>query len=163
MGTHEVVLIAVAVIGLGVLAVTIVSLVGTVVRSGGDRRWADVDIRGRDLVVRPLDFGRLWSLRGEVRIPLSKIHDVRVGVPRRDVKRGIRTLGTEVPGFVYAGSFRTFTVRSFWLVGRAKVVTVIECPGARFDRLVLELDPETARSVAARVRAGTPHRGQIHA
>ena len=152
-------MIAVVVIGLAVLAA--VSLALTLAQSRRDRRWVDVDTSDAELVVRPLDLARLWSLRREVRVPLTMIRDIRTGVPRRDVRRGIRTLGTEVPGLVHAGSYRTRKVRSFWLVGRAQTVTVIECPGARFDRLVLELDPETARSLAAGLSRGTAHERQF--
>jgi hypothetical protein len=105
---------------------------------------ARVDVTDDALVVRPRGLNRLWAFKGEVRVPLSQISEVRTDVPRRSVHSRLRTLGTYIPGLIQAGSFRGTGERSFWLVGGAPTVTVVDCRGGRFDRIVLQLSDETA-------------------
>ncbi len=105
---------------------------------------ARVDVADGFLIVRPRGLNRLWALKAEVRVPLAQVSEVHASVARRDVPARFRTLGTYVPGLIQAGSYRTKGERSFWVVGRASTVTVIDCPGARFDRIVLQLSAKTA-------------------
>ncbi len=103
---------------------------------------AEVDVAEDGLVVRPRRLNRLWAFKGEVRVPLSQIRELRAGVDRRSVPSGLRVPGTAVPGIIQAGTYRRKGQRSFWLVGRTRTVTVIECSGGRFDRIVLQLDDD---------------------
>jgi hypothetical protein len=93
-------------------------------------------------------------MKGEVRVPLSQVSEVRDGVARRSVPSGFRLPGTSFPGVIQAGTFRTRGERSFWLVGRAPTVTVIECPGGRFDRIVLQLTDKAAVELRRAVPSG---------
>ncbi len=111
---------------------------------GGLLDLAEVEVRDGTLIVRPRGMNRLWAFKGEVRVPVSQVSGVRTGVARRSVPSRLRTLGTYVPGLIQAGSYRGNGERSFWLVGRTPTVTVIDCPGARFDRIVLQLGDATA-------------------
>lgn len=111
------------------------------VSAGGD--LADIGVEEGDLVVRPHRLNRVWALAREVRVPVLSITDVRTGVPRRQAPSGWR-VGTYLPGVMQAGTFRWRGRRSFWLVGRTSAVTVVDCPGARFDHLVLDLPADQA-------------------
>jgi hypothetical protein len=125
---------ALVVVGLPVLAYVSVR--------GGD--LARVTIAGDALVVRPRGLNRLWALKGEVRVRLPQVSQVRTDVPRGSVPSGLRVPGTYIPGLIQAGTYRKKGEKSFWLVGRAHKVTVIDCPGGPFDRIVLELSEEAA-------------------
>jgi hypothetical protein len=115
---------------------------------------AQVEVADDALVVRPRGLNRLWAMKGEVRVPLSQVSEVRDGVARRSVPSGFRLPGTSFPGVIQAGTFRTRGERSFWLVGRAPTVTVIECPGGRFDRIVLQLTDKAAVELRRAVPSG---------
>jgi hypothetical protein len=105
---------------------------------------ARVDVADGVLIVRPRGLNRLWALKSEVRVPLAEVSDVQLDVPRRSVPSGFRMPGTDFPGVIHAGTYRSKGEKSFWLVGRASTVTVVECPGGPFDRIVLQLNAEAA-------------------
>ncbi len=117
---------------------------------------AYVEITDDSLVVRPRGLNRVWALKGEVRIPLSQVSGVRTDVIRRDVPSGFRVPGTYIPGVIQAGTYRKSGEKSFWLVGRTPTVTVIECPGAAFDRIVLQLSANAVDELRRVVRTGPP-------
>ncbi len=119
---------------------------------GGAR--ARVEMEGGELVVRPRGLNRLWAFKGEVRIPLAAITEVRRDVSRTSVPSGLRVPGTYVPGVIQAGTYRRKGERSFWLVGRTRTVTVVECPGARYDRVVLELGDDEAAALREALATG---------
>jgi len=112
---------------------------------------------GSVVVVRPLGWSVLWSLHRSVHFPVSSVRSVRLGVARRSAPRGFRSPGTALPGVMVAGTLRRIGWRSFWLVGRASTVTVVELDrasgaGVRFDALVLELPPADAARLAGLIR-----------
>lgn len=129
--------------GLLVVALVVVGLPALVYLSVRTGDLARVDVADDALVVRPRGLNRLWAFKSEVRVPLSQVADVRSDVARKSVASGLRVLGTYVPGLVQAGRFRSKGERSFWLVGRTPRVTVIDCPGGRFDRIVLQVREDT--------------------
>jgi len=123
------------------------------VRSGD---LARVDVSGGELVVRPRGLVRLWAVKNEVRVPLADVASVRLDVDRRQVPSGWRVPGTYVPGVIQAGTYRRRGEKSFWLVGRTRRVTVIECrPGSRYDRIVLQVAGGTAARLAGALPQGS--------
>ncbi len=58
--------------------------------------------------------------------------------------------GTAVPGLITAGTYRKNGSKRFWLVGRAKKVTMIETRDHRFDAIVLELRVADAAALVRR-------------
>ncbi len=62
--------------------------------------------------------------------------------------------GTYVPGLIQAGTYRRRGEKSFWLVGRSPKVTVVDCPGGRFDRIVLQLTDKAAAELGRAVSGG---------
>ena len=115
---------------------------------------ARVDVADGALVVRPRGLNRLCAMKGEVRVPVAAIGEVRGEVDRKSVPGGLRLPGTYVPGLIQAGTYRTRGEKSFWLVGQADKVTVVECPGARYERLVLQLDDDAAADLLRAVDPG---------
>ena len=137
-------------VALGVV-LAIVALVAVIYASVRRGDLARVEVADGVLVVRPRGLNRLWAFTTEVRVPLSDVARVDRDVARRSVPSGFRMPGTYLPGLVQAGTYRTREERSFWLVGRTPNVTVIECPEARFDRIVLQLSDETAAEIGRAV------------
>jgi hypothetical protein len=119
---------------------------------------AHVEIADDVLIVRPRGLNRVWALKGEVRVPLSRVSAVRTDVARRHVPSGFRVPGTYVPGVIQAGTYRKGGEKSFWLVGRTSTVTVIECPGTGFDRIVLQLPDKAVEELRRATRSGPSSR-----
>lgn len=126
------------------VVLVVVALALLVYLSGRTGNLLRVDVADGALAVRPRGLNRLWAMKGEVRVPLAHVSQVRTNVDRRTVPSGWRLPGTYVPGLLQAGTYRTKGERSFWLVGRARNVTVIDCAGGRFARIVLQLSQDTA-------------------
>jgi hypothetical protein len=106
---------------------------------------ADVEVEGRDLVVKPRGLGKLWSMRGEVRVPLGTVRSVRPEPNAASIPRGLRLPGSHVPRMFSAGSYRGGPGRSFWLVGDGLHGLVIDLAAdAPFDRIVVEVDDPVA-------------------
>ncbi len=131
-------------LGAALLVVGLPVLVYLSVRTGD---LARVEVADGALVVRPRGLNRLWAFRIEVRVPLSQVSEVHSDVARKSVGSGLRVLGTYVPGLVQAGRFRSKGESSFWLVGRTSRVTVIDCRGGRFDRIVLQVSEDTVATL----------------
>ncbi|MEU5153717.1 hypothetical protein [Glycomyces sp. NPDC021274] len=79
-------------------------------------------------------------------IPLAAITAVRADPAAARAFPGARWgKATNLPGVVNTGSFRRAGSRDFWDVANPDDAIVIELEGARYDRLILEVDdPERA-------------------
>ncbi len=131
------------------VVVVVVGMLAALVRHSP---LGEVGIVRGSLVIRPHGIHRLLAFQMQpVSIPLERIRAIRVGVPRRGIPTGWRARGTRIPGVACEGSFRARGFRSFWFVGHASRVAVVEANGAPYDRLVLELDDETAAALSAAV------------
>ncbi|MBX3313046.1 MAG: hypothetical protein KF906_01900 [Actinobacteria bacterium] len=96
------------------------------------------------LLVRPVGLVRVWALSRGIDCPLSSVVDVGVS-PTRELHKGFRSPGTNLPGIMTAGTFRSKGEKSLWMVGRHKEVLVIELTGERYRFLVLGVeDPKAA-------------------
>jgi hypothetical protein len=110
-----------------------------------------VDVEGPDVVVRMSGWDAVWGLAGTVRVPLAQIETADVE-PRANVSlRGVlRLAGTSLPGVIQAGRFGWFGRSEYWHVRRGQWVLVLRCvEGARFDRLVIEVDGDPHAALAA--------------
>lgn len=141
------------VLGVALVVVGLPVLVYVSVRSGD---LARVDVADGELIVRPRGLNRLWALKTEFRVPLAQVSEVHTDVDRQGLPSGFRMPGTYVPGLIQAGTYRRRGERSFWLVGRTAKVTVIDCLGGRFDRIVLHLTDETAMELRQAVSGAHP-------
>ena len=108
---------------------------------------ASIETSDDVVVVRPRGLNALWAMRGSLRIPWSDVVAVEENVPRGLAPSGFRAPGTAFPGVIRAGTYRGRNGKVFWLVGRAKKVTVVETSGP-FRALVLQLEPADAASLA---------------
>lgn len=128
-----------------VLAFVLCVLGGIVATSYAGPNLAAVGVTPDDrLLVRPVGLVRLWALSKGVDVPVSAIVDVGVS-PRKGLAKGWRLPGTDLPGVLTAGSFKSHGERNLWMVGRAKEVLVIELHSEDYRHLIVEVeDPHAA-------------------
>ncbi len=97
---------------------------------------ARVEVSADELRVIPAGLAKLWALRWALTVPLVAIDDVRTYVEDEGT--------TELNAPRKAGTYRAKGVKAFLVVGKGRPVVVIECPGAKFDRVVFSAEhPET--------------------
>src|SRR5439155_11602778 len=116
-----------------------------------------VTIGDSTLLVEPLGYDLLLTLRRRIEIPLGQVLSARV-LPREDAPGGVfRFPGTHLPGVRKAGSYLDRDRgRVFWDVRRAASVVVVTCAdGAPYRALVLEFaEPDL---VAVRIQGALAH------
>jgi hypothetical protein len=111
---------------------------------------AELRIEADELVVELSELEKIGALRGDVRVPLTAVRDVRVAEDPRPELRGMRAPGTGIPGVIALGS-RRGQGHDFAAVYHNRPAVVVDLEAAAFDRLVITVpDPQ---STAATVRA----------
>ncbi len=114
----------------------------------------EASIQDGDLVIEVRGWSRLWTLKRQLRFPLSCITAVRWDpAVVKGWWKGWRILGTHLPGVIIAGTFYRDGGRHFWDVrpGASRAVT-IELAHCRYRRLIVDVaDP--ARTVSAIIAA----------
>jgi hypothetical protein len=114
---------------------------------------AEVGIDGDQLVVEIEGLDKLWSLRSRLVIPLANIRGASAD-PDRAGWKGLRVVGSHLPGVITAGTFRVDGEWVFWDVhdqNKDRAI-VIELADERYARLVIEV-PDPAATVALIERA----------
>lgn len=118
---------------------------------------AELRIDDADLVVHLSPLEKLGALRGDVRVPLSKITEVRVSDRPWSELRGIRAPGTGFPGLLSLCTRRRPGIRDFAAVYGRTPAVVVETTGADFDRLVVSRhDAEESALMITRHLGDTP-------
>ena len=116
-------------------------------RSGGPQVtkgnvMTELFVSEKKLVVEIRGWDKLWTLKSRLEIPLEHVRSVHVDPEIARQPKGLRTLGTHVPGVITAGTFRKAGERVFWNVRHPEKVIVVELRDERYARLVLEVaDP----------------------
>lgn len=134
------------VVGMSVLAIVVVTAPVVLVTRGTPR--IDLAIEDSNLVVRLGKRDATFAFKRRVSIPLTKISGVTTAARTSVPRHGLRLPGTEIPGFIRAGSYGQGAKREFWDVRKGETVLVIDTAGAAgYARLVLEVD-DPARMAA---------------
>jgi hypothetical protein len=115
----------------------------------------DIQVRDGQLIVEPLGWSRVWTLRRRLSVPATAVRSVRRAQPAayRDGPKGWRMPGTHVPGLITAGSYVRDGEWEFWDVrGKGTHAIEVHLSGTRFTRLVVEVaDPDaTVRQLQSR-------------
>ena len=128
-----------------VVAFVLALLGGIVATSYAGPNLAAVGVTPDDrLLVRPVGLVRVWALSKGIDVPVIAIADVGVS-PRKDLVKGWKLPGTNLPGIMAAGSFRSHGERNLWMVGRAKDVLVIELHDQPYRHVIVQVeDPHAA-------------------
>ncbi|WP_225830512.1 hypothetical protein [Streptomyces sp. NK08204] len=116
---------------------------------------AHVSIDDGNLIVEIEGLDRLWALKSRLTIPLAHVRGATAdpGIVREP--KGLRSLGTYVPGVITAGTFHVDGERVFWDVQDPAKAVVIQLSDERYARLVVQVpDP---RATVALVEDALPH------
>ena len=132
-------------VGVSVLAIVVVTAPLILVTRGRPR--IDFEIEDGNLVLR---FGKrdaAFGFKRRIAIPLTDVSDVTATARKSVPMHGLRLPGTEIPGFIRAGSYGRGTKREFWNVRKGETVLVIDTTGAApYARLVLEVDDPAGKA-----------------
>jgi hypothetical protein len=116
----------------------------------------EISIADDEVVFEVHGLDKLWSLKSQIRIPLSHVVEATID---RDAARGwyhgLRLPGTQIPGIITAGTFYQHGRRVFFDVHNTDNTIVITLSHDRYDHLVIEVadpDAEVRKINAALVR-----------
>ncbi|GHH63399.1 hypothetical protein ACFXKJ_13660 [Kitasatospora indigofera] len=103
---------------------------------------ARVSVTDGTLVVEVEGIDKLWALKSRLEIPLANVRGATIDPGMAQESRGIKLLGTHMPGLITAGTFRSHGDRVFWDVKNPAGAIVIELADENYTRLILEVaDP----------------------
>ncbi|GAA2151721.1 MULTISPECIES: hypothetical protein [Glycomyces] len=106
---------------------------------------AELHCTDTHLTVRLTGVRRAFGRRRPLMIPLAAVTAVRADPAAARAFPGARWgVATNIPGVVNVGSFRRGGKRDFWDVANPDLAIVVELEGARYDRLLLEVDDPVA-------------------
>jgi hypothetical protein len=99
---------------------------------------------------------KLWAFRNRIEIPLAHITGVEFNPDQVGPWwHGWKLVGTEVPGFFAAGSFRYHGELVFWDVSHPDQTVIVSLDHERYKKLIIEVDDPpavVARLQGARLR-----------
>lgn len=114
-----------------------------------------LEIGATDLVVTMTGADVLWAFRRRFAVPLDAMTSARAETRRATRRVRLRFLGTNLPGGVVAGVYRSRGTWEFWAVRAAPILLAIECAeGQQYDRLYLEVPDPVAAAAAIQAAAG---------
>lgn len=132
-------------VGVSILAIVVVTAPLVLVTRGTPQ--IDFAIEDGNLVLR---FGKrdaAFAFKRRIAIPLTEISDVTTPARKSVPRHGLRLPGTEIPGFIRAGSYGRGAKREFWDVRKGETALVIDATGAApYARLVLEVDDPAGKA-----------------
>ncbi|WP_067830683.1 hypothetical protein [Nocardia inohanensis] len=115
---------------------------------------AKVAVDGRNLVVEPQGWHKVWALKGRLVIPLSSVRKVVADPEIAARPKGIRLPGTYIPRVITAGTYLHDGKRWFWDVrDPAKAVVIDLTDGGKYAHIVVEVDDPAA--MVAEIGAAT--------
>ena len=105
-----------------------------------------ITIEGAKVILEVEGLDKLWSFRSRLTIPLAHIRGVRAEPEAgRRWFHGIKVAGTNVPGFLAAGTFYHEGGLVFWDVHDPDKAIAIDLSDERYQRLIVEVaDPPAA-------------------
>ena len=106
---------------------------------------ADIKIEGSSLVVTMQGLRRLWTLKREIRIPLTHVRSVRrdPDVRKKFPKVWEKRMGTNLFRTYYGGTFSHRGEKIFWDVRRPGNAVVITLANENYQHLIVDVgDPE---------------------
>jgi hypothetical protein len=103
---------------------------------------AELAIHGGDLVVRLGPLEKIGALRGDIRVALAHVREIRAVGDASATRRGLRAAGTGLPGVVALGTYRGSFGKDFVAIYGHDPGVVVELQDAGFARVVIsDRDP----------------------
>lgn len=98
-----------------------------------------ITLQAHQLVVEPQGLDKIWSLRKHLVVPYQHILGATVNREISRASRGWRVLGTSIPGYYYAGTFKNQGMLNFYNIKAGRTVIVIKLQHEKYHSLVLEV------------------------
>ena len=98
-----------------------------------------ITFQAHQLVVEPQGLDKIWSLRKHLVVPYQHILGATVNSEISRASRGWRVLGTSIPGYYYAGTFKNQGMLNFYNIKAGRTVIVITLHHEKYQSLVLEV------------------------
>jgi hypothetical protein len=106
----------------------------------------DLEVKEGNLVLHVRGADKFWALKSMLEIPLQHLAGVRAD-PKiaRGWWHGLKLIGTDLPGVLWAGTFYQHGKRIFWDVHDPENTIVIELRHEKYGELIVEVrDPGAA-------------------
>lgn len=106
----------------------------------------DLEIREGNLVLNVKGADKFWALKSSLEIPLQHLSGVHADPTiARGWWHGLKLIGTDLPGVLWAGTFFQHGKRIFWDVHNADNTIVIDLNHEKYGQLIVEVaDPAAA-------------------
>lgn len=106
----------------------------------------DLEIREGNLVLHVRGADKFWALKSTLEVPLQHLAGVRADPTiARGWWHGLKLIGTDLPGVLWAGTFFQHGKRIFWDVHDPEKTIVIDLRHERYAELIVEvMDPTVA-------------------
>lgn len=122
---------------------------------------AEIELTADELIVHVRGLDRILAYRSQLAIPLAHVVGASVdpAVEREwgSWWKGVRVLGTNVPGLVTLGSFFEHGHWVFWDVHDPAKAITIDLSHERYAKLVVEVADPTATLAAIHQAIRAPH------
>ena len=82
---------------------------------------------------------KIWALKSKIMIPKDKILDAYQNKEEFTFWKGFRMPGTEIPGYITAGTFYK-NGRSFWDVMNKKNAIIVTLEDHYYKKLIIEVE-----------------------
>lgn len=116
--------------------------------------WGRVVVAGDSVVVELSGWRAVWAVKRRLVLPLSSVVDVRADPDARANVRAKLHKRAGRTGLFRVGSYHSLEGWSFWSVGLARHAVVVECSGARYRYVVVEVADPAATVAELRRAAG---------
>jgi hypothetical protein len=106
----------------------------------------DLEVREGRLILHVRGADQFWALKSSLEIPLQHLAGVRADAEiARGWWHGLKLIGTDLPGVLWAGTFYQHGKRIFWDVHNPENTIVIELTHEKYAELIVEVaDPGAA-------------------
>ena len=116
-----------------------------------------VSFTGSKLVFEIEGFDQVWALKTRLEIPIEHVYDAVVDPPAvHDWWKGIRLMGTQMPGILTAGTFYYHEEKVFWDVHDPVRAIGISLHDERYKELIIEVENpgDVVEMIQAAIRQG---------
>jgi hypothetical protein len=118
-----------------------------------------IDFEQDKLILKVEGMDKLWSLRSQLSIPLSDIINVYSdpGIAH-EWWRGMKVMGSRIPGLIEAGTFLQQGKQVFWDVENPDQTIVLDLAHENYQQIVIQVEnPEEAiRQIKEAIASSKP-------
>jgi hypothetical protein len=121
----------------------------------------DVTVESDRVVFQVEGWDKLWSLRSRLEIPLAHITGVEANTDQvNQWWRGLKVMGTALPGLFAAGTFYYHGELVFWDVRHPANTIIVSLDHERYRKLIIEVKDPGAVVAQLQTVGAAPHRPQ---